>query len=54
MKLLAVPIRVWLVLMWFLVFSSLFVWVSSWFIILLLLPIYWQVYLKQDLAPSWW
>lgn len=27
---------------------------GSWLVFLLFLPLYWQVYLKEDLAPIWW
>lgn len=50
----AVPVRAWIVAAWFILFSVLFAIVSAWYIVALLFPIYWMVYLKRDLAPKWW
>jgi len=54
MKLANVPVRVWIVVAWLLAFSVLFSLVSAWYIVPLLFPLYWMVYLKRDLAPGWW
>lgn len=50
----AVPTRAWVLLAWLLIFVVLGVARSPHFYLGLILPMYWQVYLKKDLAPSWW
>lgn len=46
-----VTTRVLLVLIFF---CSLSYFSGSWLLFFLLLPLYWQMYLKKDLMPSWW
>lgn len=52
-----VPVRSWIVLLFmFSCFVSL-IWVfgfGSIPLIFLFVPLFWQVYLKKDLAPVWW
>jgi len=44
------PLRMWIVLIYFSILTI----YASWWVFLLLFPIYWQVYLKKDLTPDWW
>lgn len=48
------PVGAYVVVGWLFVFLLLTVVVSLWYLILLFVPLYWQVYLKKDLAPGWW
>ena len=47
------PLRAYVVLVWFVAGVLLAVMVSDWWLVMLLFPLFWQVYLKRDLAPGW-
>lgn len=52
------PLRAWIVLFWLFAWTWIALYSADWHVIigflLLFLPVYWQVYLKKDLAPDWW
>lgn len=44
-------LRSWLVIAYLLVWTVVS---GSWLLFFLFFPLYWQLYLKEDLAPKWW
>lgn len=48
------PLAGWVLLAWLIIFTLLGLEFDPAYWLGLMIPLYWQVYLKEKFAPSWW